>query len=102
MDRMKNRKLTLICAALVGLAGTIPSYAEEKDPFVMAVDAVVVRPICFASTVVGSALFVVALPVAAIAKSVKPAANALVVGPAKATFTRPLGDMNALMEANGD
>jgi len=48
--------------------------------------------------VVGSAVFVVALPAALFSKSVKQAANTLVVTPGKATFTRPLGDMEALKE----
>jgi len=41
-------------------------------------------------------VFVVALPWAAISKTVKKTANALVAKPANATFTRPLGDMDAL------
>jgi len=48
--------------------------------------------------VVGSAVFVVALPAALFSKSVKKTADALVVKPAKATFTRPLGDMDALTD----
>jgi hypothetical protein len=63
-----------------------------------AADALVVRPACLAATVVGSAVFVVALPAALISKSVKKTANALVVKPANATFTRPLGDMDALRD----
>lgn len=83
---------------VVGLAGTTGSYADNPDPATMAVDVLLVRPVCLTATVVGSALFVVALPVAAVSKSIKPVANAMVVGPAKATFTRPVGDMNALMD----
>jgi hypothetical protein len=49
----------------------------------------------------GSALFVVSLPVSAISKSVKPAAHALVVKPAKVTFTRHLGDFSPI-EDNWD
>lgn len=60
----------------------------------MAADAVIMRPAMFAATVVGSAIFVVTLPVAALSKSVKSTAHALVVVPAQATFTRPLGDFN--------
>jgi hypothetical protein len=44
--------------------------------------------------VAGSALFVVCLPFAALSKSVKSTAHALVVAPAQATFTRPLGDFD--------
>ena len=64
----------------------------------MAADVLVVRPACLVATVVGSAVFVVALPAAAMSKSVKKAADTLVVKPANATFTRPLGDMEALKE----
>jgi hypothetical protein len=64
----------------------------------VAADALVVRPACLVATVVGSAVFVVALPWAAISKTVKKTANALVAKPANATFTRPLGDMDALKE----
>jgi len=46
--------------------------------------------------VLGSAVFVVALPVAAISGSVGRTADTLVVGPAQATFTRPLGDFTSI------
>jgi hypothetical protein len=61
---------------------------------VVALDALVARPALFAATVVGSAIFVVCLPVAALSKSVKPTAKALVVTPGEATFTRALGDFD--------
>jgi len=41
---------------------------------------------------------VATLPLALVSKSVKKTANTLVVKPAQATFTRPLGDMDALVE----
>jgi hypothetical protein len=63
-----------------------------------ATDALVVRPACLVATVVGSAVFIVALPFAAASKSVKKTADMLVVKPANATFTRPLGDMDALKD----
>ena len=64
----------------------------------MITDVVVVRPVCFVATAIGSAFFVVSLPIAAMSRSTKKAAHALVVTPAKATFTRPLGDMGALQD----
>ena len=60
----------------------------------VALDALVARPALFAATVAGAAIFVVCLPVAAISKSVKPTAKALVLRPAEATFTRALGDFD--------
>ena len=62
----------------------------------VAADALVVRPACLVATVVGSAVFVVALPWAAISKTVKKTADELVGKPANATFVRPMGDMDAL------
>jgi hypothetical protein len=64
----------------------------------VAADAIVVRPACLVATAVGSVVFVVALPWAALSKSVKKTADALVVKPANATFTRPMGDVDALKE----
>ncbi len=72
------------------------SAGEPNGPLAVVADAVVVRPACFVATVLGAAVFVVSLPVAATSKSVKKTAHTLVVKPAKATFTRPLGDLDAL------
>jgi len=65
---------------------------------VKAADAVLVRPVCFGASVISSTLFLVSLPVTAIFKQAKPAANALVIKPVKATFTRPLGHMDAMAD----
>jgi hypothetical protein len=46
--------------------------------------------------VFGSVVFVAALPFAAASGSIKATAHTLVVDPAKATFTRPLGDFSSL------
>ena len=96
--RMKTKLLTVICVLAVGLGSTSPALAsDDSGSLELAADVVVVRPACFLATVIGSALFVVSLPVAATSRSVKKAARTLVVRPAKATFTRPLGDMESLM-----
>jgi hypothetical protein len=97
---MKNRSQikSFICAlTIVTLAAAnSATAAPAKETVVKAADAVIVRPICFASTVVGGALFALSLPVSAITKRVKPSAEALVLKPARATFQRPLGNMEAL------
>ena len=96
---MKARLTTIVCAIALGLASTPISRAQQKPSGVVkAADAVVVRPLCFASTLVGGTLFLISLPITAIAKKTKPAADALVLAPAKATFTRPLGDMDAMAD----
>lgn len=64
----------------------------------MAADVVVMRPVCFVATILGTALFVVALPVSVPARSVKKTAHWFVVRPAKATFTRPIGELETLQD----
>ncbi len=96
---MRAKLITTICAVVVGFGGVASSAASEAGgPLETAADALVVRPACLVATVVGSAVFVVALPWAALSKSVKQTADTLVVKPANATFTRPLGDVAALTE----
>jgi hypothetical protein len=61
-------------------------------------DVLLVRPGCFVATVIGSAVFVASLPIAAISRSVRRTAHIMVVKPARATFTRPLGDLDTLQD----
>ena len=98
---MKTKTMTIVCAAAIALASTSPTFASpDPDPAAVAADAVIMRPLLFAATVGGSVIFVVCLPIAAISKSVKSTAQMLVVGPAKATFTRPLGDFDYPKESS--
>jgi hypothetical protein len=96
---MRAKLLTIICVLAVGLC-CATSNAEDQNsgPLETAADALVVRPACLVATVVGSAVFIVALPAALLSKTVKQTAHTLVVKPANATFTRPLGDMDALKD----
>jgi len=93
---MKAKLLTSVCVAAILLGGATPSFADDGDPLVIIADVVAVRPGCFVATAIGSAFFVVSFPFALLSKSVKRTADTLVVKPAQATFTRPLGDMEAL------
>ena len=95
---MKSKLMTLVCVLAVSFGGVSRGFASDKDPLPVIADVVIVRPACFAVTVVGAAFFVVSLPFAAISKSVKTTADTLVVRPAKATFTRPVGDLEALAD----
>ena len=97
---MKTRLLiTLTCVAALLLSTSTPAFASgDTDPTSMVVDVVVARPFTFALTILGSALFVVSLPISAASGSVDKAANTLVVSPAKDTFTRPLGDLADFLE----
>ena len=99
VPEMKAKIVTAICVLAISLGCAASSSAGESGGAMeVAADALVVRPACFVATVVGSAVFLVALPAAAISKSVKKTADTLVVKPANATFTRPMGDMEALKD----
>ena len=82
----------------VSLLSAAPASAADNSnrrdtpsAFAMAVDATMVRPLGFVSTVLGTALFVVTLPFSAIGGNVNEAGEALVAAPARMTFVRPLG-----------
>ncbi len=96
---MKTRILTMACVLAILATGMPQTRAiEDGSPEAVAADILVVRPVCFVATIIGSALFVVALPIAAISRSTKQTAHVLVATPARATFTRPLGDMTDMQE----
>jgi len=96
---MKTKLITAVCVTALLLGSASTSFASEDDGAVeVMADTIVVRPCCFVATLIGSVFFVLSLPVATMSKSVKKTARTLVVTPAKATFTRPLGDLDALME----
>ncbi len=101
MQAMKTKLLTVICLLGIIFGSVTPTRADDGGTYssldVLA-DVLIVRPGCFIATVFGSVAFVVALPVAALSKSVHSTAHTLVVVPAKATFSRPVGDMDSLME----
>lgn len=101
--------LTLVMASLslvspAALAANNKTVAQAAQPVpestrtappsagAMAFDALVVRPVSFVGTVLGSALFVASLPFSALGGNVGEAGHQLVVVPGKFTFDRPLGN----------
>jgi hypothetical protein len=97
---MKTKLLTLACVLVLSLGSVTPCVASMTDngPLEVVADIFIVRPGCFLATAIGSVVFVVALPAAAISRSIPKTADTLVVQPAKATFSRPVGDMSALLD----
>jgi len=93
-------KLPSVCLAFVFLItfGVPSNVSAEDSGMAMATDAVIARPLCLAATAIGSVLWVAMLPLSIPTKSVNRSAQALVVTPYKATFTRPLGDFESLKE----
>ena len=96
---MKSKFLTLVCLLALSLGSVNSSRAgapSDDHALNVVADVALVRPGCFLMTVVGSVVFVVALPFAATSKSIHETANVLVVHQAAATFTRPMGDFSSL------
>ena len=91
-------ELLIALSALTLLSSATPAVAQDDKMLDSLFDVSLVRPGCFVATIGGTALFVVALPFAALSKSVKKTAHALVVTPANATFNRPVGDFTSLQD----
>lgn len=81
---------------VLGMGNITVTRASDDNDIATITDVAVVRPGCFLATLVGSAVFVVALPFAAMSGSIKSTADTLVLAPANATFTRPVGDFTSL------
>jgi hypothetical protein len=89
----------LVIVALIGVtfAGAAGAAVIGEDDQVtagkMAADTLIVRPLGFVATVLGSVLFVVSLPFSALGGNVNEVGQRLVVDPALFTFKRPVGDL---------
>lgn len=94
---MKIKLLTAIFA-LTLLSGATTSSAYTDRSLDVVFDAALVRPSCVIVTAAGSVLFVAILPFSAMSGSVKSTAHTLVTVPAKAAFTRPVGDFTSIEE----
>ncbi|MCF8028797.1 MAG: hypothetical protein K9K81_10570 [Desulfobacteraceae bacterium] len=93
--------LILIAAFIAGpLSATATAASGDykldsrPDGASMAADFFFIRPLALASTVFGSATFVVSLPFSALGKNVGPSFELLVIAPGRYTFDRPLGDFD--------
>ncbi len=81
----------VVSSLLAPISQAAGAVEESPSALAMAGDVLFVRPALAATTVLGSAVWLVSLPFSAAGGNVKEATNTLVVGPAKATFVRCLG-----------
>lgn len=91
MINKKKFLVTLLIAAI-----TLPTYAQDPrgdEPSAAAItaDLLVVRPLSFCATILGTAVFLVGLPVIVASNSTQQAAEKLIEDPMKYTVQRPLG-----------
>jgi hypothetical protein len=90
------KKMVIATLMVLTLISTsVPALADEGGGAPeMVVDVLIARPAGFVTIFLGTAVFIVALPFAALSKSVEPVVQTLVVAPFKFTFTRPVGDFS--------
>ena len=92
----------LVASTLFAIAATASAQTERDgtdgqvtdappSTGAIAADVLLLRPLSFVGTVLGTAVFIVGLPFEAIAGDISDPAHRLVVEPAKYTFTRPIG-----------
>ena len=94
MTRKISRTLMATMAACLlafSSLGHAQAIDETPSALAMAGDALFVRPVLLATTLVGGAIYLVSLPFSALGGNAAEAGEVLVVGPAKATFVRCLG-----------
>ncbi|MBS3804307.1 MAG: hypothetical protein KGY54_07145 [Oleiphilaceae bacterium] len=80
-----------ICLLTFASFGHAREVDESPSALAMSGDALFARPLLLATTVVGSAVYVVSLPFSLLGGNEDEAREVLVYGPAKATFKRCLG-----------
>ncbi len=91
------KKMVIAAVMVLALISTsVPALAEDGATVAtaMVADVFIARPAGIVATILGTAVFIVALPFAALSRSVEPVAETLVVAPFKFTFTRPVGDFS--------
>jgi len=94
---LRNGLVSAVLATALGLM-PVSALAQQDGTFSgdkttdMVVDAVIMRPLGLAATVVGTVLTVVALPFTIPSGSVETSARQLILRPADYTFKRPRGD----------
>ena len=97
----KNAKSWVVFAVIVALiampfatSALAQEYFETKEPSgdAMLYDTIVLRPVGFVATVVGSVFWLISLPFSAAGDNVDTATEKLVKEPAAYTFKRPLGE----------
>lgn len=94
MESRLSKIMFAICLSLVMMLPriTMAETIEEKpSAMAMAGDLAIARPFLAVVTLLGTATYIVSLPFTLAGGNSEEAAEALVVGPARATFVRCLG-----------
>ena len=73
-------------------AGETYSFNAKPSGGDILLDALFMRPVMLAGTVIGAAVFIVTSPFSAVGGNLGDSAETLVMEPAQYTFVRPLGE----------
>ena len=96
---MKRKALAMFLALCMVLSAAPAFAGEPKDGMEVAADVLIVRPVSLVAAVVGTAVFIVALPFSIPSGSVEKTGKLLVADPFKYTFARPVGDFDYKVSA---
>lgn len=96
------RRTRILAQAVAVAALTFAAHAGAYDQVIdetpsaeaMTFDLFIVRPLGLAGTIVGTAVYFVALPVNLLTFNLADPARRLIIEPAKFTFVRDLGDLD--------
>lgn len=86
--------LTIIMLSVAAIPAGAAPIRQESSSTAVVYDVLLLRPLGLVATTVGTAVFIVGLPFTIPSRSVKVAADKLVVAPFNFTFRRPVGDMD--------
>ena len=92
-SKISNFVITALAVCMLAFSSLGHAQAIEEEPTALAMtgDAGGGGGVLFATTVVGSVVYVVSLPFSLLGGNAEEAGETLVLGPAKATFVRCLG-----------
>jgi hypothetical protein len=75
-------------------SSALNTRAEETSSPEILLDIIFLRPLGLISTVIGTTVFVISLPISIPTKSADDVAKKMVAGPFNYTFRRPVGTLN--------
>lgn len=96
MADLHKKKLIILFFTIIFLTIAVSSAYSASSASDIVGDFFVGRTTSFATMIVGAGVFVVTLPFTLIGGNVGEAGMKLVGNPARATFTRPLGDSDTM------
>ncbi len=86
------KKVLFLIIACTFFVNSTAAFAQHDDPLMAVGDVAIARPLGLATTIIGGAAFLVALPFALTSGTVKETGDLLVGEPFRFTFSRPVGE----------